>query len=187
VAGESRGEHESDSMKTPTPLVPLLLLALLLVLAAAFPSAATAIELPDLREIQAETRKLQAFTGEVEEIVERSLARVWVLEHRLADQEINLEGSRIDAGMLRAARLDLDSMQSRVAVMKGRIEQRELALARIAAQIAALKSDLAVSDRWDTELLRKEAGLALLRDQPEATASNAQALERLIGAARRNA
>lgn len=169
------------SMCAPLPLL------LLLALATAFPTAVTAVILPDLRDIQRENLKLERFALEVEDIVRRALARGEALENRLADEEINLDGARVDAEMLRAARLDLDSMQSRLAVMEGRIEQRTLVLARLATQVEELQADLATSDGLDTERLRKEAGLDLLRAQQKATESNVNALGMLITAARRNA
>jgi potassium efflux system protein len=148
--------------------------------------AASAVDLPDLREIQRDTLRIERYSTEVEDVHRRALDRLGALENRLADEEIHLQTAAVDSEMLRAARLDLDSMQSRLAVLEGRLEHRTLEQARLDTLIRELEDDLAESDRLDTERLRTEAGLELLVAKRAAMASILESIRELIVATRRH-
>ena len=147
----------------------LLLLGTLLFGALALGGTVVAASLPDLRTIERETHKLAQLRQEIQETDTRSADRVRMLEDRLVREERSLTSAAVDAAALRGARLDVETIQSRLAVVEGRIEQHKLALARLRSRIDELGSALGRGDGLTAEDLRREAGLRLLREQEEQT------------------
>lgn len=75
----------------------------------------TAVSLPDLRDIKAETLRLVQLTEELHEAVDRTAGRVAALEGLLSQEERAVSGPAVDADELRRARLALESMGARLA------------------------------------------------------------------------
>jgi potassium efflux system protein len=140
---------------------------------------------PDLRELQAETRKLAQLREELDETVIRSTRRVGTLTAQLAEEEQRLHGAAVETEDLRRARLDLESMQSRLAVVGGRIEQYGLRLTRLRQLRDELAISLAAADGLGAEHLRREAGQRLLREQEDALLNTVASYEALAAVGRR--
>lgn len=141
--------------------------------------------LPDLRTVQRETRKLAQLQREIAEAAARIESRVGELQQRVADEERLITGVPVDVAALRGARLDLETIQSRLAVVHGRIEQHELALARLRGRIDELARHLAAVAAPTLEDLRLEAGLRLLREQETETLAVLATFRRLAETGRR--
>ncbi len=148
--------------------------ALLCALALAVTATAVAdLPIPDLREIERENDQLTSLIEEIDATRARRAADRAAFAERLARDELRLYGDDISADALRQARLRLDSVQSRTAVLQGRIEQRTLALERLRRQIAQLERAIAGAADDDREAsvrdLRNEVARDLLAEQAQLT------------------
>ncbi|MBK1630890.1 hypothetical protein CKO31_09065 [Thiohalocapsa halophila] len=148
--------------------------ALLCALALAFTAAAVAdLPIPDLREIERENDQLASLIEEIDATRARRAADRAAFAERLARDELRLYSDDISAEALRQARLRLDSVQSRTAVLQGRIEQRTLALERLRRQIAQLERAIAgaADDEREASVrdLRNEVARDLLAGQAQLT------------------
>ena len=156
-------------------------LASALVLVVVAPGGGAEPKIPDLREIQRENDQLAGLIDEIDATSSRRAAEQAKVARRLARDELTLYGKDISAEALRQARLALDSVQSRAAVIQGRIEQRTLALERLTEQIAQL--DQAIADAATDQ---REATVGDLRNEVarDLLATQAGLTERLIASYR---
>jgi potassium efflux system protein len=156
-------------------------------LAAGTALGVTGLSIPDLREIERENAHLERLIEEIDSGQVRRDTEHSALAARLANDELTLYGDDISAEVLRQARLALDSVQSRTAVIQGRIEQRTLSLKRLEKQIEQLDRAIAGSTADGLEArvddLRNEVARDLLTTQARLTG---QIIDSYRGALRAN-
>ncbi|MBK1646012.1 hypothetical protein CKO25_15415 [Thiocapsa imhoffii] len=143
------------------------------------------VALPDLRELQEETRKLNQLREDIIETVFRSERSVKTLLVDLAAEERRLHGPLVETEDLRRARLDLESIRSRLAVIEGRIEQYRLSLVRLRQVRDDLATVLARAQDHQADDLLRETGLRLLREQESVLQATLAGYEELAAVSRR--
>ncbi len=127
-------------------------------------AAVANLSIPDLRDIERENTRLEGWIEEVDEAQLRAEARRVQLAEQVAYEELGLSNFDVSAQMLGEARLELDSVQSRLAVIEGRIEQRLLSAERLRKQLARLDRAVAAPD-GDIDDVRNEVARDLLAEQ----------------------
>jgi hypothetical protein len=131
--------------------------------------------LPDLRDISRENKELAALVDELYSGRELRLDGIEEIRNALARDERMLQADQITPDMLREARLQLDTIESRVKILRGRIDQRRLSRERLREQLTEVDRLPPVADGDTTATLRLEAAHDLLAEQAELT-------ERIIAA-----
>jgi len=142
--------------------------------------AATQDKVADLNELRRESLELSGFLREVKSVYVAVEQEVVQLERQLAKEESALGDVLVDTEALRAARLELDQGRTRIAVVRGRIEQYLLETKRLQATVDGLARDLAERGVQDTEGLRRAVAVGLLREQAQQSERLAQAFRDLL-------
>ncbi|MCG6943114.1 MAG: mechanosensitive ion channel [Thiohalocapsa sp.] len=132
-------------------------------------SAAAEQHVPDLRDIARENREIAALIADIETGRQQRLTETDDLRGELTREERELQADAVTPEMLREARLKLDTLESRLVVLQGRIDQRRLSLGRLREQLAELQRLPPVADGDNTRALRREAAEALLTEQASLT------------------